>query len=238
MSQLWVFLESFGELEVMALSSEESRHVAARRLRQGDAVVAFDGVGHTATARIETIGKRAVEIRIERVEGVPAPSESWLLATAIPKGERLATMLPMLVQLGVPSWQPLVLESSAVRELDVRSARIQRILVESAKLARRPWFLEVREPCGLAELLAAADPTAGICFGDRAGAGIGVPSGTSLVAIGPEAGFSAEEVRRLRSAGGLPCSFGLHNMRIETAAAAAGVARFVAEGKAGDDRDG
>lgn len=238
MSQLWVFLESFGESEVVALSPEEIRHVAARRLRQGDAVLAFDGMGHTAAARIESIGKRAVEIRIGGVESVPAPSESWVLATAIPKGERLATMLPMLVQLGVPIWQPLVLDDSAVRELDVRSARMQRILVESAKLARCPWLLEVREPCGLGELLSAADPAAGICFGDREGARIGVPSGTSLVAIGPEAGFSVEELRRLRSVGGLPCSFGLNNMRIETAAAAAAVARFVAEGKAGGDRDG
>lgn len=250
MSHLWVFLESLSLSELVMLSSEDSRHVAARRLRRGDAVVVFDGAGHTASAAIESIGKRAVEIRIDASESVPAPRERWVLATAIPKGERLATMLPMLVQLGVPTWQPLVLEDSAVRELDVRSPRIRRILVESAKLARHPWLLELREPCGLGELLSAAGAAAGaaaapasrpgatICFGDREGEGLGVPSGTSLIVIGPEAGFSAEEIRRLRSAGALACSFGAHNMRIETAAVAAAVARFVARGREGAHRDG
>ncbi len=250
MSHLWVFLESLSLSEVVALSSEDSRHVAARRLRPGDAVVVFDGAGHTASAAIESIGKRAVEIRVGAIESVPAPSERWVLATAIPKGERLATMLPMLVQLGVPTWQPLVLEDSAVRELDVRSPRIRRILVESAKLARHPWLLELREPCGLGELLSevgaaagaaaapASRPGAKICFGDRESEGIGVPSQASLIVIGPEAGFSAEEIRRLRSAGALACSFGAHNMRIETAAAAAAVARFVARGREGSHRDG
>ena len=238
MNPLWVFLESLLESETVALPSEESRHVAARRLRPGDAVVAFDGAGHTAAARIESIGKRDVEIRIERIESRPAPADSWVLATAIPKAERLATMLPMLVQLGVPEWQPLVLEDSVVRGLDVRSARMRRILIESAKLARRPWLLEIRDPCDLGELLAAMDPAAWICFGDREGAEIGVRPGTSLVAIGPEAGFTVEEVRSLRSAGGVPCSFGLNNMRIETAAVAAAVARFVAEGNTGRSRDG
>jgi len=236
-SQLWVFLESLRESELVTLSSDEGRHVVARRLRPGDSVVAFDGAGHTAAARIESLGRRAVEIRIEQVDSLAAPTSRWVLATAIPKGERLATMLPMLVQLGVPIWQPLVLEDSAVRDLDARSARIQRILVESAKLARRPWLLEVREPCRLDELLAKSAPEEGICFGDRDGERVGIPHGAQLVVIGPEAGLSIDEVRRLRSAGGRSCSFGMHNMRIETAAVAAAVAWYVAEGKGREDRD-
>lgn len=246
MSQLWVYLESLRESELVTLSSDEGRHVAARRLRPGDSVVAFDGAGHSAVARIETLGRRAVEVRIERVASHAAPAARWVLATAIPKGERLATMLPMLVQLGVPIWQPLVLEDSAVRDLETRSPRIQRILIESAKLARRPWLLEVREPCGLDDLLAKSTSADGLCFGDREGQEIGIPPGAQLVVIGPEAGFSADELRRLRSAGGRSCALGAHNMRIETAAVAAAAARYVAvgvteggaAGKGREDRDG
>lgn len=242
MSHLWVFLESFGSSQgapdVVALSSDDSRHVAARRLRPGDAIVLFDGTGQIASAVIESIGRRAVEVRVGGVENVPPPSDPWVLATAIPKGERLATMLPMLVQLGVPTWQPLVLEDSAVRDLDIHSPRIRRILVESAKLARHPWLLELREPLGLGELLASARPGAEIGFGDREGGEIGVPAGASLIVIGPEAGFTADEIRRLRSAGARACSFGPHNMRIETAAAAAAATRFSAKGRGGSGRDG
>ncbi len=230
MSNLWVFIESLAGTGIVRLSPDESRHVAARRLRAADSVVAFDGAGHTATARIESIGKRSVELLIDAIEHVPAPADHWVLATAIPKGERLAGLLPMLVQLGVPVWQPLVLEDSAVRDLDVASARMQRVLVESAKVARRPWLLEVREPIGLDALLAEVESDRGVFYGDREGEAVGVDGDASLIAIGPEAGFSADELRRLRAAGARACSLGPHNMRIETAAVAAVAARFVARG--------
>jgi 16S rRNA (uracil1498-N3)-methyltransferase len=227
-SQLWVWVESFGEAGTVALSADESRHVAARRLRSGDPLIAFDGRGRTATAVVESLGRRGVELRIERVELSPLPDDRWILATAIPKADRLATMLPMLTQLGVPIWQPLVLEDSAVRDLEVASPRMRRILVESAKLARRPWLLEARAACSLDALLAAAGPAPAIAYGDREGEQTGVVADTAIVAIGPEAGFTPDELRRLRSAGARGCSLGPHNLRIETAAAAAAVARFVA----------
>ena len=230
MSNLWVFIESLAGTGIVRLSSDESRHVAARRLRPADFVVAFDGAGHTATARIESIGKRAVELLIDAIEVAPAPADRWVLATAIPKGERLAAMLPMLVQLGVPVWQPLVLEDSAVRDLDVASARMQRVLVESAKVARRPWLLEVREPIGLDALLAQVESDRAVCYGDWEGEAVGVAGDAFVIAIGPEAGFSADELRRLRAAAARACSLGPHNMRIETAAVAAVAARFVARG--------
>jgi 16S rRNA (uracil1498-N3)-methyltransferase len=231
-SDLWVFVESFGSSDAITLSADEARHVAARRLHPGDRLVAFDGAGGTAVARLDSIGKRAVEIRIEEVAYAAAPEGVWVLATAIPKGERLAVMLPMLSQLAVTVWQPLSLQESVVRDLDVASARLRRILVESAKLARRPWLLEIRPPCDLGQLLDAAGTGAGICFGDREGDRLGIPSDASVVAIGPEAGFTPEELRRLRSAGAQACRLGPHNMRIETAAVAAAATRFSASGMA------
>lgn len=234
MSVLWVHVDSLaGALDagdVVPISGEEMRHVAARRLRVGDSLVAFDGAGRTADARIEAIGRRAVELRIEAVRETPRPEAAWVLATAIPKGERLATMLPMLTQLAVVVWQPLVLEESVVRELDVDSPRLRRILVESAKLARRPWLLEIRRPCSLAELLARSTGGGGIEFGDREGDRRGVSAGAALFVIGPEAGLGADEIGRLRAAGGRACSLGPCNMRIETAAVAAAAVRAAAVG--------
>ncbi|MBY0399832.1 16S rRNA (uracil(1498)-N(3))-methyltransferase [Myxococcota bacterium] len=229
MSTLWVHVESLvsprAAGELVSLSGEETRHVAARRLRAGDPLVAFDGAGRTAEARIESIGRRAVELTIESVVLAPKPAAGWVLATSIPKGERLAVMLPMLTQLAATVWQPLVLEESVVRELDVESPRLRRILVESAKLARRPWLLEIRPPCSLAELLDAWAGAGRVDFGDREGERSGVPADSAVFAIGPEAGFTAFELERLRTAGGRACRFGPHNLRIETAAVAAAALR-------------
>lgn len=231
MSLLWIFLESLSGPEVVTLEPDEARHVAARRLRAGDPIVAFDGAGRTAAARIETLARRTIEIRIDRVAETPEPDDRWILATAIPKGERLATMWQMLVQLGVPVWQPIVFADSAVRELDVRSPRLRRILIESAKLARRPWLMEVAAPCRLDALLASPDLRAGgeaICYGDREGEQVGIPPGAPLVVIGPEAGLCADEIAELKAVGARACTLGMHNLRIETAAVAAAAARFAA----------
>lgn len=229
---LWVHVEALGSMRAsgdrVSLSGDEARHVAARRLRVGDRLVVFDGAGRTAEARIEAFGRRAVELELDAIVLSPAPANDWLLATAIPKGERLAVLLPMLTQLAVGAWQPLVLDESAVRDLDVASARLRRILVESAKLARRPWLLEVRPPCSLEALLearAGSSPVGGLDFGDREGEGLGVPADSAVFAIGPEAGFTARELARLRAAGGRPRSLGPHNLRIETAAVAAAALR-------------
>ena len=60
------------------------------------------------------------------------------------------------------------------------------------------------------------------------GEAAGIGRAVAVIAIGPEAGFSARELDRLRGAGARARAFGPHNLRIETAAVAAAVARFVA----------
>lgn len=227
MSLLWVHVPSLGEGSadgsVVALAPEERRHVVSRRLREGDALVAFDGVGATAPARIERLSKRTIEIVLGKVESSPPPRSGSGLASAIPKGDRLSTMLPMLIQLGLETWQPLRLEESAVRALDVESARLQRIAIEGCKLARRPWTMRILPPIPLGEALAARAGHETIFYGDRLGSRADGRSAPTWVFIGPEAGFTPDEIRALETAGAQPRRFGPHNLRIETAAVAATV---------------
>lgn len=229
MSEFWAHVPDLrSESGVITLSSEEARHVASRRLREGDAFVVFDGRGGRAIAHLESIARRETRARIGPIEEVARESSGFVLASAIPKGDRLSTMLQMLTQIGVETWQPLVLEDSATRKLDPAASRLQRILVESAKLARRAWLMEVRAPIGLDALL---ESTAGpIVFGDREGESGPLDASTALLVIGPEAGLCEAERARLRAAGARPHSFAPHNLRIETAAVAAAVARQLARG--------
>ncbi|MFP6655652.1 MAG: RsmE family RNA methyltransferase [Myxococcota bacterium] len=222
MSELWVFAEAFEASNPLVLSSDETRHLSARRLRVGDALVVFDG--RWAEARLESIAKRGAVIDVGSINDEPRPPVSPMLASAIPKGDRLGTMLQMLTQLGLGIWQPLLLEDSAVRKLDPKAARLQRILIESAKLARRPWCLEVRSPETLEVVLAKMSQEAQICFGDREGDSSGIDSKVGLIVIGPEAGLSDSERRLLGEVSAQATSFGAHNLRIETAAVAAATA--------------
>ncbi len=221
MSAPWVFLEAPLESGIAELDPDEARHVASRRLRVGDPLVVFDGRGRTAAARILERGRRSTAIEIGAIETTPEPEEGTLLATAIPKGERLSTLLQMTSQLGLSVWQPLVLEESVVRTLDVSAPRIARILREGCKVARRPWLLRVLPPRGLAEVLEGLDADVARYYGDREGAAPALGAGRSCLFVGPEAGFSAGERARLEAVGASPVSFGPYNLRIETAAVAA-----------------
>jgi 16S rRNA (uracil1498-N3)-methyltransferase len=231
MSEPWVWVEELALPGSIPLSSDEARHVAARRLRVADSLVVFDGRGHTAEARIESLGKSSSVVAVESITEVERPESAFVLASAIPKGDRLSTMLQMLTQLGLDSWQPLVLDDSAVRKLDPNSKRLVRILIENCKVSRRPWLLDVRKPCSLEDALAGRSPGAAIYFGDREGEGTGFDASEGLTMIGPEAGFSASERRVLHDVGAQPRSLGTHNLRIETAAVAATVALHLARAR-------
>ena len=232
MSNLWALAQDLDEPGVYMLDADESRHVTTRRLRVGDWLVLFDGAGRRAEAQIEATRKKSVEVRVDSVERVPAPVSRCVVATAIPKGDRLSTMLQMLTQLGVTDWQPLVLQDSAVRSLDPEAKRLRRILVESAKVARRPWLLSVAAPRELDAVLADRDgaDVGPIYFGDREGSGGGFEPGADLVLIGPEAGFTESERERMLQKGALPCAFSPHNLRIEVAAISAAVALNLVSG--------
>jgi 16S rRNA (uracil1498-N3)-methyltransferase len=223
MSLLWVHVPELADGAPIALPPEEIRHVVARRLRLGDELVAFDGAGATATGRIERLAKRTVEIRLGSVERDPSPSMGFGLASAIPKGERLAVMLPMLIQLGLEVWQPLILAESVVRSLDPEGARLQRIGIEGCKVARRPWRMQILPPISLEALLDDRMGEGTLCYGDRLGTRGSLDPAPSWVVIGPEAGFTERERRALAEAGAQPRCFGPHNLRIETAAVAATV---------------
>ena len=225
MSLLWSYLdaESKSRLEpgTIVLSTEESRHVTTRRLRMDDALVVFDGQGRLGTARVCGLAKKAVEVEIDAVQYAPVPDSGFVMATAIPKGDRLSAMLQMWTQLGLEVWQPLVCADSAIRKLDVDASRLRRILIEGCKVARRPWAMTVLPPIPFDEAMASRDLDRPLYYGDREGKNATFSQGAGTLFIGPEAGFTAEEKASLAAASALPVSFGEFNLRIETAAVAA-----------------
>ncbi len=238
MSFLWVFVETLVASGLCELGPDEARHVHARRLRIGDSLIAFDGQGRHAVARLESLGKRSAGIDLGPIQEETPPARGLTIASAIPKGDRLGTMLQMLTQLGLEVWQPLVLEESVVRKIDPDAARLRRILIESCKVARRPWRLEVRKPLSLDTLLANEPAGAQIAFGDLEGEASVLPPEIALVLVGPEAGFSEPERKTLDRAEARAVSFGPHNMRIETAAVAAATAFNVSRNASEDQRGG
>ncbi|MBI1302597.1 MAG: RsmE family RNA methyltransferase [Phycisphaera sp.] len=221
--------------DTIALSREEARHaLGARRLAAGDEVTLFDGHGSVADARITgergRDGSIAVEVVARRTEPRPAPEVT--IAFAVPKGDRLSTLLDLATQAGATRFVPIECARSVVDadKLD-RGERWHRILLESTKVAKRAWAPELAHGGALLEVAARErDRGASLALAHTAG---GTPilawlatldaARPRTVFIGPEGGFEDAEVEAMRALGAATVSLGPHVMRVETAAVAAAV---------------
>lgn len=183
------------------------------RLRDGDPVGVTDGHGRWCLA-VSVID--AATVRLESTSPVvceqPA-SRAITIAAAIPKGDRLDWMVQKVTELGVDRLVLLHADRSVVRwraeRIDHHLQRVQRIADEALRQSRRVFRLRIDAPMTAADVL-----------GDHA---VAEPGGRRLtrddtsVAIGPEGGWSDEELAVARDRIGL----GPTVLRTETAAIAA-----------------
>ena len=115
----WLYLPELASTGTTAVLEEaEAVHaVRARRLRTGDLVCVFDGAGLTAAARISEVIKRPLEVHLvlEAQQHWAPPAVQIHLTSALPKGDRQATMLDMVTQLGITDFTPVNFERSVSR---------------------------------------------------------------------------------------------------------------------------
>lgn len=196
----------------LSLEGPEAHHAATvKRLRPGETVELFDGLGLVAPALVVAVtpGKRAsIELDLggpERVAPVAPRVEVW---SPPPKGDRLETMIDQLAQVGVALWRPLRTDRA---ERDAfRADRLERVAIESAKQCGRA------HPIAIGEWATPADAPPGALFADASGEPIAPAAADAVLLIGPEGGWSDAE----RTAAPCTVRFTPHTMRLETAAVA------------------
>lgn len=238
MSDVWIYAEALGAIgsDVEIAASEAKHAMGARRLGTGDSVTLFDGMGTTAYATIldgrSRHGERAA--RVHAVASNPRPARPLTIAFAVPKGDRLATLLDMTTQAGVDRLIPIDCERSVIHEAKLtRNERSQRILVEACKQSRRAWIPELVAGGSLEEVATRehARGAQGVVahlswdakpMGDVLRAMLAQSTSAGItVWIGPEGGFTEREVAALRVFGNSIVTLCAHVLRIETAAVAA-----------------
>lgn len=151
--------------------------------------------------------------------------------SSAPKGDRLASMIEGLSQVGAASWSPMTTRHTIVEPGAGKIDRLERVAAESAKQCGRAWMLEIGRGGDLAAALERERVVVADAAGDEytsGGGDVGV-----RVLIGPEGGFAADEIERARAAGARVCRFGAHIMRIETAAVVSAAMVIAAERGAG-----
>jgi 16S rRNA (uracil1498-N3)-methyltransferase len=204
------------------LVGDEARHlVRVMRCRVGDEVVAFDGRGTSWRARVASIGRDEAVLDLGAAVVEAATRDAPLtLAVALPKGDRQKWLVEKLTELGVPRLVPLVTTRGVAEATPAAVERLGRSVIEACKQCGRDTLMAIAEPRTVAEVVAAHRATGGIVVADRGGAPLAGFDRPVVALVGPDGGFTAEELAAVEAAGGRRVSLGPHVLRIETAAIA------------------
>jgi 16S rRNA (uracil1498-N3)-methyltransferase len=237
--------------EAVALPREEGEHLTrVLRLGVGDTVSVFDGRGHEFSARVVSVERRDVRVQlVSRVEPAAEASVALTLAQAVIKGDKMDDIVRDAVMLGVSAVQPLVTSrtESTVAQLTSGSRldRWRRVALASAKQSRRAVLTDIRRPLTLDAFL--GDPPSALRVmlvepgaGGAGKAGeAGAPEPLSAlqgqpipqdatVFVGPEGGWTEEEVEAARSHGVRLVTLGHRTLRADaTPVAAISVLQFL-----------
>jgi len=223
----------------VTLSAEETRHARdVLRLQSGDETYVFDGMGREFHCTVQTINRDASALSV-LAEVEPARPESPLsltLAIALLKGEKFDLVIQKATELGVKNIVPLATERADVRLRDndgagKRVARWRRIALEAAKQTGRAYVPEIASPLTLSLLLTRTVDDKGLSasvphlmFSERGGKSLaeatrdfsGCPD-TMVAVVGPEGGWTGEEIELARGGGWQIVTLGGRTLRAETA---------------------
>lgn len=200
------------------------------RLAAGDPITLFDGTGTDYDAVLRVVARTGVSADVGT--GQPAPLESPLAITLIQgvsRGARMDIVVQKATELGVRAIRPVLADRSVVRLDAARSqARLehwQRIVISACEQCGRSVLPEVLPPRALDEALADLEPgTVGLTLDPRGESTLNDLLGQETrvaLAVGPEGGFTGNEIRTLTRAGFRGLRLGPRILRTETAPLAA-----------------
>jgi len=201
------------------VGEEAAHHARVKRLSVGDPVDVTDGMGGIGAGSIKAIEKRGMILDIDQVSFVERPPEINLFVPVADK-DRMLWLAEKATELQVTSWNPVMYERS--RSVSPRGegeafdrkvfARMTSALTQSGGAwlpGMNQQVLTVRDLTDRKGIILERD-------GQPLGRWAGVPP--INVAIGPEGGFTDEEVNTLLDSGWTAASIGGVTLRFETAA--------------------
>lgn len=207
---------------IVQLAGDEMHHAArVHRTQIGEEVELFDGKGRAVLAAVRDIGKESMDLEI--LSTVAESREAGValeLAMSLIQPEKFELVLQKGTEIGVRTFLPLITSRTDVKPERIRgkAERWEKILLEAAKQSGRSMIPEIERAAPIEQALARPgtnvllDPS-----GDAA-----PPVGDSIrLFIGPEGGFSDEELESARSMSVSIWSLGPRRLRAETAAIAA-----------------
>ncbi|HEA47014.1 MAG TPA: 16S rRNA (uracil(1498)-N(3))-methyltransferase [bacterium] len=220
----------------VTIKGDEARHIAqVLRLKEKDKIKIFTGKGKEYLTEIiqsskkEVIGKILEESRLDT-----EPPIEITLVQGIPKSDKMDFIVQKVTELGVKKIIPVITQRTVVKLNEEKSRarrnRWQRIALEAAKQSGRAIIPAVKEVISFIQALDNLNRESLnlIPWEEETSTSLKqvlkrhtshIPHSTShiTVFIGPEGGFTSEEVEAAKEKGAIPVSLGPRLLRTETA---------------------
>ncbi len=203
------------------------------RLKPGDRLQLVDGTGGEYISRIT--GLLSSRIDLEIFDTLAESKESPVcisVAQSYLKEKKMDLLVRQLTELGISQWYPFFSKRSVPvpdeKRLVSRQQRWRKITIEAVKQCRRNRLMAIGRPGTFQEMLVwAKTADVKIIFWENADGDLGRIGGKSaniqsvFAVLGPEGGFTDEEISQAAGEGFLAIRMGPRVMRAETAAVAA-----------------
>lgn len=198
------------------------------RLSEGDCIKIFDGQSGEYIGKICNCSKKSCSIQIlEKTREMEACPDLWLLFAPVKK-DKTDFIIAGATELGVAKIVPTITRYTISEK--VKKERYEAQVIEAAEQCRRLDIPLIEEPKSLEKILQNWPQERILYFMDETGNGENIQtafqkensSHKAAVLVGPEGGFSEEELQNLRQkdfAKGV--SMGKRILRAETAALSA-----------------
>ena len=211
---------------LLSLDPAEVHHLEVRRAASGDRVRILDGRGNVGVGTV-SLGRKEGRVEVIKAQKLE-PGSPIILGVAAGDRERFGWLVEKCAELGVAEVVPLMTQRSSNVANRVRAdhvGKLGRRALEAIKQSGNPFAPVVREPVELSQFVRQANTEIKL-VAEQGSAPIGALDANAAVTgvIGPEGGWTPEEMVVLEQAGFKPVGLGDYTLRFETAAVAAVVA--------------
>lgn len=214
------------------ITGDDAGHIRnVLRLKPGDEIELIDGTGLECDARIIRMSAGKVDVSILRRRlSESLPTLRLIIAQAVLKDNKLDGIIRQITEMGIHEWVPYSAHRSVpflnAQRIRARKDRWEKIAIEALKQCRRSSLLKIADLMTYEEMLAYSQncdiklmfwedesPSRPFELPDFSAS----PIQSVMAIIGPEGGFTPEEIATARACGYSTVSLGPRILKADTA---------------------
>ncbi|TVX94313.1 16S rRNA (uracil(1498)-N(3))-methyltransferase [Paenibacillus agilis] len=237
MQKYFVEPEQFGDEEVIITGQDAHHLVRVMRSKPGAKFIVSDGEAREALVELVEADSEQVKARILEHRATTAEAACRVtIAQSLPKGDKMELIIQKCTEIGAVSFIPFQSDRTVVQYDSKKEAkrleRWSKIAKEAAEQSHRNRVPDMKPSMSVKQLVQAMEQydLVLLCYEDERGTQIRdvvqpyatkvasvVDKGEVLIIVGPEGGFTAQEVETFVNAGAVSVGLGRRILRAETA---------------------